>query len=270
MAKLSVYIVTLNEELRLEKTLKAAKQVADEIIIVDSGSTDKTEKIAKEYGVKFVFHKWKNISSQKQYAQNLCKNDYVLWLDADEVLSPELIKEVNDAMKNPLYHVYSMKRKDMYPGDKKPKLLSRGDTLIRIYDRKIATMPDDLTNDRVVFLKEELPVKKFKNIIYHYSYVTLYQTWFKLNMYTDQLVNTMAKTGKKYSKFRLVIEMPYQFFRYYIVKRQFINGWFGFIMSVSLAYFRFLKVAKWVEYEAFQKEKDRNAQEMKIEKKVKK
>ena len=257
MAKLSVYIVTLNEELRLGKTLEAAKQVADEIIVVDSGSTDKTEEIAKQYGAKFVFHKWKNISSQKQYAQNLCKNDYVLWLDADEVLCPELIKEINEEMKDPKYSVYSIKRKDMYPGDKKPKLLSRGDTLLRIYDRNVATMPDDLTHDRVVFLGEEKPVKKLKNLIYHYSYITLYQTWFKLNMYTDQLVTTMAKTGKRYSKFRLIVEMPYQFFRYYIIKRQFANGWFGFIMSVSLAYFRFLKVAKWVEYETLNKEKEK-------------
>lgn len=254
MAKLSVYIVTLNEELRLDRTLKAAKQVADEIIVVDSGSTDKTEEIAKENGAKFVFHKWKNISSQKQFAQNLCKNDYVLYLDADEVLSPELIKEINETMKDPKYSAYSIKEKDMYPGDKKPKLLSRGYTLIKIYDRKVATMPDDLTHDRVVFIKDKLPIKKLKNIIYHYSYISLYQTWFKLNMYTDQLVITMSKTGKRYSKFRLIFEMPYQFFRYYIIKRQFANGWFGFIMSVSLAYFRFLKVAKWVEYETLQKE----------------
>jgi glycosyltransferase involved in cell wall biosynthesis len=90
--KLSAYIVTLNEEARLPRTLEALKQVEDEIIIVDSGSIDKTEEIAKSYGCKFMFHKWKNISSQKNFAQGKCKNDYLLRLDADEVLSPELIE----------------------------------------------------------------------------------------------------------------------------------------------------------------------------------
>jgi len=91
MVKLSVYLVTLNEEKRLEKTLKAASKVADEIVVVDSGSTDKTKDIALKYKAKFIFHEWKNISAQKHFAQNECKNDWVLSLDADEVLSEKLI-----------------------------------------------------------------------------------------------------------------------------------------------------------------------------------
>ena len=101
--KLSVYIVTLNEEKRLEKTLQAVQQVADEILIVDSGSTDKTKEIAEKYNAKFIFHKWKNISSQKKFAQDTCENDFVLSLDADEVLSPRLIEEINQVKSNQKY-----------------------------------------------------------------------------------------------------------------------------------------------------------------------
>ena len=96
MVKISAYIVTLNEEKRLGKTLQALKKVADEIFVIDSGSTDKTQKIAEKYGAKFLFHKWKNISAQKHYGQELCHNDWVLSLDADEVLSPELIADIKE------------------------------------------------------------------------------------------------------------------------------------------------------------------------------
>ncbi len=253
--KLSIYIVTLNEELRLDRTLAAASQVADEILIVDSGSTDKTAEIAKKYGAKFIFHKWKNISSQKKFAQDACENDFVLSLDADEVLSPELVKEINNIKKDTKYLAYRIKIKDMYPGDKKPKMFSKSYNLVRLYDRRAATMPDDLTHDRIVFLKK-VEVGQLKSIVYHYSYVKLTKLWSKYNMYTDELLNTAIKTNKKYSKFRLITEMPFQFFRYYILKRQFLNGWFGFINSVSLSYFRFLKIAKWVEYKEINKNKD--------------
>ena len=109
MIKISAYIVTLNEELRLDRTLKAVSKVADEIIIVDSGSTDKTEKIAKKHKAKFIFHKWKNISSQKNFAQNKCSNDWVLSLDSDEVLSDDLIQEIKQIKKNPTADAYKVK-----------------------------------------------------------------------------------------------------------------------------------------------------------------
>ena len=94
MVKISAYIVTLNEEKRLEKTLKAVSQVADEVFVIDSGSTDRTKEIAEACGANFVFHEWKNISAQKHYGQELCNNDWVISLDADEVLSAELIAEI--------------------------------------------------------------------------------------------------------------------------------------------------------------------------------
>ena len=125
MVKISAYIVTLNEEKRLGKTLQALKKVADEIFVIDSGSTDKTQKIAEKYGAKFLFHKWKNISAQKHYGQELCQNDWVLSLDADEVLSPELIAEIKEKMKKPAADAYRIKICDMLPGDKKPRLFAK-------------------------------------------------------------------------------------------------------------------------------------------------
>ena len=249
MVKISAYIVTLNEEKRLGKTLQALKKVADEIFVIDSGSTDKTQKIAEKYGAKFVFHKWKNISAQKHYGQELCHNDWVLSLDADEVLSPELIAEIKEKMKKPSADAYKMKICDMLPGDKKPRWLAKTYNQVRLYNRKKNNMPDDLTNDRVV-VGEGAVVEQLESKVFHYSYISLTQTWFKLNMYTDELVKTAVEQGRKYSKLRLYTEFPRQFLVYYFKKRYFLYGTCGFWMATTYAYFRFLKIAKWFEWKA--------------------
>lgn len=252
MVKISAYIVTLNEEQRLGKTLAALQQVADEIIVVDSGSTDKTEEIAKQYGAKFVFHEWKNISSQKHYGQELCQNDWVLSLDADEVLSDELIIEINAEMNNPQADVYKIKICDMMPGDKKPRALAKSYNLERLYDKRKSNMPDDLTNDRVIVGKNA-KVAQLKYKIHHYSYISLTRVWYKLNMYTDELVKTAVEQGRYYTHLRLYTEFPRQFLRYYFIKRYFLYGTCGFWMATTYAYFRFLKIAKWFEWRALNK-----------------
>jgi len=252
MVKISAYIVTLNEEQRLGKTLAAVQQVADEIIVVDSGSTDKTEEIAKQYGAKFVFHEWKNISSQKHYGQELCQNDWVLSLDADEVLSDELIIEINAEMNNPQADAYKIKICDMMPGDKKPSALAKSYNLERLYDKRKSNMPDDLTNDRVIVGKNA-KVAQLKYKIYHYSYISLTRVWYKLNMYTDELVKTAVEQGRYYTHLRLYTEFPRQFLRYYFIKRYFLYGTCGFWMATTYAYFRFLKIAKWFEWRALNK-----------------
>ena len=249
MVKISAYIVTLNEEKRLGKTLQALKKVADEIFVIDSGSTDKTQKIAEKYGAKFVFHKWKNISSQKHYGQELCHNDWVLSLDADEVLSPELIAEIKEKMKKPEADAYKMKICDMLPGDKKPRWLAKTYNQVRLYNRKKNNMPDDLTHDRVV-VGEGAVVEQLEAKVFHYSYVSLTQIWFKLNMYTDELVKVAIKEGRYYTRLRLYTEFPRQFLVYYFKKRYFLYGTCGFWMATTYAYFRFLKIAKWFEWKA--------------------
>ncbi|MDO4161850.1 MAG: glycosyltransferase family 2 protein [Pseudomonadota bacterium] len=249
MVKLSAYIVTLNEEKRLGKTLQALKKVADEIFVIDSGSTDKTQKIAEKYGAVFLFHKWKNISAQKHYGQELCHNDWVLSLDADEVLSPELITEIKAKMKKPTADAYRLKICDMLPGDKKPRLFAKTYNQIRLYNRKKSNMPDDLTNDRVVAGPDAV-VEQLQAKVFHYSYISLTQTWFKLNMYTDELVKTAVEQGRSYTRLRLYTEFPRQFLIYYFKKCYFLYGTCGFWMAMTYAYFRFLKIAKWFEWKA--------------------
>jgi glycosyltransferase involved in cell wall biosynthesis len=256
--KISAYLVTLNEEKRLPKTLEAVSKVADEIIIVDSGSTDATEKIAKKYNAKFIYNKWINISNQKNFAQNQCSNKWVLSLDADEVLSDGLIEEILEIKENgPKAEAYKVKIGDMYPGYKRPKRFSKKYNLVRFYNRDFGNMPDDLTHDRVVLSVGTIP-NQLKGLIHHYSYMTLKHFWIKLNDYTDELVKTAIVEKKSYGIIRLITEFPRQFLKYYIGRRYIFNGLWGFVLATSLAYVRFLKIAKYFECKLMKQDEEKS------------
>ena len=253
MVKLSVYLVTLNEELRLEKTLKAAAKVADEIVVVDSGSTDKTKQIAEKFKAKFVFHKWKNISSQKHFAQNKCTNDWVLSLDADEVLSAELIAEIKQIKKNPQHHAYEVKICNMFLQDKKPRLFAQSFNVVRIYNRQFAHMPPDLYNKDRIKVNEGEKVGQLQGKIHHYCFFSLEQATSKYNLHSSELLHTAMAEKRRFSCLRLYTEFPRQFLHYYFIKRYCLLGTQGFIQAMFLANFRFLKIAKWFEHQRAEK-----------------
>ncbi|MBR6355742.1 MAG: glycosyltransferase family 2 protein [Alphaproteobacteria bacterium] len=256
MVKISAYVITLNEEKRLGKTLDALEQVADEIVVVDSGSTDKTEEIARSHSkVRFMHHDWVSYANQKNFAQNQCKYDWLLMIDADEVLSDELIAEINEVKKDPLYVVYKIRIGDMFPGFKKPRRFTKMYNLERLYHKDYATMyPDLLTKDRIA-LTEDVRIGQLKGLVHHYSYLAIANQINKLNHFTNQVLETALSEGKHYSRIRLITEFFRQFLCYYFIKRQFLNGRWGFIASVNLAYFRFVKIAKWFEWKATHSEK---------------
>ena len=255
MEKLSVYIVTLNEEERLPRTLEAAQKVADELIVVDSGSTDKTCEIAQSYGAKVIFHKWHTYSDQKYYAEQQCQYNYVLMVDADEVLSDELIEEILQVKKNPSLKVYNITISNMYQGDKTPSRFSEKFTVVRLYDKRVASMPKEAGNKDRVFVPSDIKIGNLKGKIHHYCILSIEQAVDKYNKHSTEMQKTLIAEGRSFSKLRLFTEFPFQFLKYYFMKRLFLLGTNGFIRSMTLAYFRFLKIAKWHEYHLINKEK---------------
>ena len=247
MIKISAYIITKNEELRLEKTLIALKQVADEIIVVDSGSSDNTVTIAKKYQAKTSFNKWQNYSKQKIHASKLCSNEWLLSVDADEVLSDKLIAEILEFKKNPRGFICKIKIGQMYPNFKKPRKFARKYNLIRLYHKDHAYMQDDFVHDRIAIKNQNEPIYQFKSLIHHYSYLGFSHALQKLNFYTDQLNEAVIEKNKKYSRFRLITEFPISFLKYYFLRRECFNGFWGFVMSVLWSFYRFMKIAKYFE-----------------------
>jgi len=245
--KLSVYIITFNEEARLAKTLQAAKRVADEIIVVDSGSTDKTKQIAESFGCNFIYHAWENYAPQKHFAQESCSNDYVLLLDADEILSERLIDSINKEKTNFRYGAYKIKRMEMNPTDTK-RCFGKTQTLVRLYNKRCADMPQDAKNRDTVKVHDGTKTVTLNGLLYHYSIASIGQAVEKYNTHSTLLAKTAVSEGKHYSKFRLFIEFPRQFLKYYFIHKYFAYGTYGFIQAMILAYFRFLKVAKAISY----------------------
>jgi len=247
--KLSAYVITLNEEKRIGKTLKALTKVADEIIVVDSGSTDKTKEIVEKFNCNFIYHKWVSYCDQKHFAQEKCKNDFVIMVDADEVLSEKLIKEINDIKKNGFKSdAYNIKIVDMSPNSEKPNVFAKKFNVIRLYNKKIANLPDNLMNKDRVNVSRCKNIEQLKNPILHYSFLSIFDAVQKYNIHSEELVKTAIKNKKHYSTFRLIFELPRQFLKYYFAHRLFLYGKFGFTQAMILSYFRFLKVAKVIEY----------------------
>lgn len=255
--QLSVYIITLNEEARIETTIKQAKKVADEIVVVDSGSTDKTVEMAKKLGAKVIHHDWETYCKQKSFAEKQCANDWVLMLDADEVLSEELVKEINHWKKtSPEFNAYKLKICNMFPHDKKPRRFTQSFNVVRLYNRRFAHMPEDLMNKDRIKVDEGQKIGQLKNVIHHFCFLSLEQATAKYNTHSSELVKTLAKNKRKISKLRIFTEFPRQFLHYYFGKRYCLLGTEGYIQALVLANFRFLKIAKYYEY--LQQEKLKN------------
>lgn len=237
-------MIVYNEEARLERTLEAVKPIADELIIVDSGSTDKTLEIAKKYQAKIYYHEWKSYCEQKNYAESLCTNEWVLLLDADEVISKELQEEIQQIKAVPQYQAYKIKIVDMLPKDNKASKFARRFNPIRLYSRKYGKMPEDKMNKDRVEMNDGATIGQLHSMIYHYSFLNIEQTIDKYNRHSTELQKTWKKEGKRIGWLRLVVEYPWQFLHYYIGHKYIFRGKQGFIYASLLAYFRFLKVAK--------------------------
>lgn len=247
--QLSVYLITKNEEERLAATLVQAAKVADEIVIVDSGSTDKTLEIAKSFNAKTLHHDWVSYCDQKYFAEQQCAYDWVLMLDADEVLSEGLVNEINQLKSTkPEYNAYKLKIVNMFPQDEKPRRFAHSFTPIRLYNRQFASMPKDLYNKDRVKVAEGQKIGRLKNHIHHFCILTLEQATNKYNIHSSELVKTLAANKRKISKLRVFTEFPRQFLHYYFGKRYCLLGTQGYIQALILANFRFLKIAKYYEF----------------------
>lgn len=246
--KLSLYVITLNEEKRLARTLKSAVELVDEIIIVDSGSTDSTPEIAKSFGAKFISHEWLSYGHQVKFAEEQCMHDWVIRLDADEVISDLLAEELSRLKLNATKDGYIIPRGEVYPGMKHANKWVKHYREIRLYNRKAWTMSGKLGNDDVVKARPDATFGRCRNFIDHYSFMSIRQIVDKYNKESENLAERAVIQNKNYSPWRLLGCSTLEFLKFYVLGRFFLLGWWGFIHSVNVSFLRFLKFAKFYEH----------------------
>ena len=226
MEKLSIVIITHNEEKNIRACLDAVQGLSDDIVIVDSFSTDKTPEICRSYPqVNFISHNWEGYSAQKNYANSLAKHDYILSLDADEVISDELRKSIEAIEK--FEAVYEFSRLTNYCGSWVHHCGWYPDAKIRIFPREGSFWEGEFVHETLV-VPANLPVIRLKGDLLHYSYHTLEDHYRQIERYSTLHAEKMKAEGKKASFIKQFISPPFKFFRIYFLELGFLDGKAGF------------------------------------------
>lgn len=250
MNKLSAVIITLNEEKNIARCLDSLKGIVEEIIVVDSLSTDKTKEICESYGVTFIEHAFNGYQDQKNYAMAQASFDYVLNLDADEVLSPELQKSILEAKRDFKFNGYRFNRLTNYNGHWVRYCGWYPDCKMRLVKKSLAQWTGGQIHE---YLKVEGPEKVLSGDLLHYSYESIAAHIAQANKFSTMEAIEHVKRGKKVSLYRLVTRPVFQFFKDYIIKKGYKDGLTGFIICTINGMYVLLKYAKMMDIK-----KDRN------------
>lgn len=243
MIKISGVIITYNEEEHLEKCLKSLVGVVDEIVVVDSFSTDKTPEICEAYNVIFIQNKFEGYIEQKNYALSHAKNDYILSLDGDEALSDTLKDSILKAKANWSFDGYYcnrlnnycgqwIKHSDWYP-DKKLRLFKKGHG-----EWKGINPHDSYT------LKEGLKAGKLKGDLLHWIYRDYSEHNLKVENFSNIAAQAYFDLGKKSSIWKILFNPTWAFFKAYFLRLGFLDGLNGFVICVQTFNVTFLKYIK--------------------------
>lgn len=242
MLPLSVVIITYNEEKNIERCLDSVKEIADEILVVDSFSTDKTEKICSSYKVRFIKKAWEGYSSTKNFANQQARYDWILSLDADEVLSEELKKSIAEIKKGAETKTYKFNRLTNYCG----KWIKHGgwypDTKVRIFDRRKTKWEGDIHETLTNINEKEISL--LTGDCLHYSYYTIDEHLKQAEKFTDIAADSLFAKGEKATWLLIILKTVAKFIKDYFLKIGFLDGYFGFIISRISAKATFLKYYK--------------------------
>jgi glycosyltransferase involved in cell wall biosynthesis len=243
MVNLSVVIITFNEELNIERCIKSVRTVADEIVVIDSFSTDKTEEICRKEGVNFIKHKFEGHIEQKNWAITQAKYPHILSIDADEALSEDLIKSINEVKTNWTKDGYSMNRLTNYCGKWIKHCGWYPDIKLRLWDSTKGKWGGINPHDKYE-LTQGCSQAHLKGDLYHFSYYTIQQHITQVNKFTDILSNAMFEKGKHSSLFKILFNPIVKFIKDYIILLGFLDGYHGFVICRISAHATFLKYAK--------------------------
>jgi glycosyltransferase involved in cell wall biosynthesis len=257
MVKLSVLIITFNEERNIRDCLESVKEFADEIVVLDSYSTDDTEKICSEYDVKFLQHKFDGYVEQKNRVLEEAQYDYILSLDADERISAELQQEIKKLKENPTYEAYQFNRITFYNGRWIKHSGWYPDIKIRLWKKGIGRWGGRNPHDRFE-MKKATKVKHLKGDILHYSFYSIEEHLNQTNKFSTIGAQALFEEGKNAHFLKLYFSPLIKFMRDYIKNMGFLDGVQGLTICRINALGTYLKYAKLKELNRKEKLKKLN------------
>ena len=250
---ISVFIITLNEEDRIEKAIRSVISWVDEVIVVDSGSTDRTTELAEALGAKVSFNAWPGYGLQKRHGEDLCRNDWLLNIDADEAVTPELRDKIRSIFaEGPDFDIYKIEILDVFAHEEEPKKWAYGYWQYRLYHKSAGRFSDSTVHDTVRPL-DHARITKLDEKIAHHSVRSIQWSVEKMNRYSDMQRDDMIAKGRRISPWRLLFEFPVSFLKSYILRRSYKYGFWGVILAHNYAYSRFLRIAKAYEHQLLEK-----------------
>ena len=256
-APVSCYIRTLNEERLLGRVVAAVREVVDEIVIVDSGSKDATVAIAQAAGARVIHQDWLGNGRQKRFAEDQCRNDFVLDLDADEVVSPALAAEIRAlfAAGSPPLPIYELRLVTVPPVGKPWTNISVARRR-KLYDRRVVRAPDHKAWDQFE-VPPGVKVGRLAGDLLHYSFRDLAQLVEKLNRVSTVRARDGKKSGRVAVAARVLFAWPFYFVKHYLFRGLYRAGIYGIVLAAISAYGRWLRDAKMYEQILADRERSR-------------
>ena len=242
--QLSAVVITYNEEQNIGRCLDSLKEVADEILVVDSFSTDATKAICLEKGVRFVENPFEGHIEQKNFAMRQAKHDYVLSLDADECLTLALQQQISATKANWEHDGYRMNRLTSFCGHWVRHCGWYPDHKLRLWDRRKGQWGGTNPHDTVVMSKDA-STAHLKGDLQHYTYHTLTEHVQQMDKFSAIAAREALRKQKKVIPAIHIVFYPMiVFFQKFIFQRGFLDGYYGFLVCINAAYYRYLKYAK--------------------------
>jgi len=243
---ISALAITYNEEANIEKFIKSLS-FADEIIIVDSNSTDKTVSIAKELGAKVMVRDFDNFSNQKNFALQQANHEWIVFFDLDEAISQELTEEIKFSIANPeTTDAFQVKRNFYFMGKHIKYSGFQNDSVIRVFKKNKAKYSSNLVHET---LKIEGHIETLKHKIDHHSYKGFDHYNNKLTQYSKLQAQALYDKNIRPNLYHFLIRPCYRFWHQYLIRLGFLDGKEGFILAYTSAFAVFKRyLYLWTKY----------------------
>lgn len=244
MIQLSAVVITYNEEINIERCLKSLHTVADEIVVVDSFSTDATEEICKKHNVRFIQNHFKGHIEQKNFALDQAKHPYILSLDADEALDTTLTNSILDVKNNWTEEAYSMNRLTNYCGTWIKHGSWYPDTKLRLAKKTAVHWGGENPHDKLI---SKQPPIHLKGDILHFSYYTVEQHYRQQEKFSTIAAKAMYSRGKKAPWYKLILNPIASVIKDLVIRAGFLDGRAGFkvaYISAKSVFWKYYKLRK--------------------------